>query len=246
MITKSRRTKPRLTIMLLLVILVAESPAYGQSPDGSSHPENPQKKWQLKFSVGPNLMPDQFDGIKIYIQQGLSRNRAIRFGIGLRKQVRDFKRNFRIVDPPDGYYSELNLDDDLLMISFDFNYIGYIGSNTAIVPYIGIGPYFDYSLNNRKRTNQFMDNPPESDLREFESEALDAGFRAILGGEWQLSSHLILQVEYSLRLYYERYHVDTLTQFLSSSPGFIEEENWNVDFYKFDAGDIKTGFSILF
>ena len=91
-----------------------------------------------------------------------------------------------------------------------------------------------------------MDFPPEANLLSIEDKVLDAGLGAVMGAEWRLSSRLILQVEYSLRFYYERYRTDSLIQFLTSTPGIIEENTEDFDFYKFDTGDIKTGFSIMF
>jgi hypothetical protein len=227
-------------------MIVAAGSAWCQASPQQSNHDNPQKKWQLKFSVGANFIPRQFDGFKFYLQRGISGNEAVRFGIGIRDYTQSTDRNDRIIISTEEFNRDIDRDIGMRMIALDLNYIAYISSQTDIRPYIGAGPFLDYTLNDHKQFDSgYGDSSLElSDI--YKRRVLETGLSAIMGAEWRLSRLLVLQVEYSLRFYYERYRRDITHRNPFPSPEYNFESSDELDSYRVSAGYIRTGVSIMF
>jgi len=230
-----------------MVIIAAQS-AWCQASPQQSRIDDSQKNWQLKFAVGADFIPRQFDGFKFYLQRRISANKAFRFGIGIRGYTQDAKSNDRVIDPVEIRYRELERDTDLRMIDLDLNYIGYFNSKTAIRPYIGIGPFLNYSLTNLKQLDSgYGDgNSPIRSSGIVDRTVLATGLTTITGAEWRLSRLLVLQVEYSLKFYYERYRRKGTYHNPFNSPERNSEYSNDLDYYRIGAGYIRTGVSIVF
>lgn len=248
MIRNARWRRSRLLFLFLFTVIIAAQTAWCQASPQQSKLDNPQKKWQLKFSLGADFIPRQFDGLKIYLQREISENKAVRFGIGVRGYTQDTKRNDKEINPIEDRYRELERDTDLRMIALDINYIGYFKSRTAIRPYFGIGPYLNYSLTNNKQLDSgYGDgNSPIRSSGIVDRTDLVTGLTTIMGAEWCLSPLLVLQVEYSLKFYYERYRRNETYHNPFNSPERNSEYSNDFDYYRIGAGYIRTGVSIVF
>ncbi|UCE66035.1 MAG: hypothetical protein JSU85_14470 [Candidatus Zixiibacteriota bacterium] len=246
MIWKARGRLPQLMFLVSLIFIVARYQAYGQESDARSDPGNPQKKWQLKFSVGANFIPRQFDGFKVYIQRMVSGSKAVRFGIGLRDYGRGIERKSGNVYPTDDYYREINLDIDQLMFSTAIDLIAYIKSGTTIKPYLGIGPFFEYSLTGIDQKSWQNGNQASAQTYITDRKILNTGFTATMGAEWHLNHILLFQAEYSLGFIIET----TSRSYTINNPNLVYEytgeHTINIDYYRIDAGYIKTGLSVVF
>jgi hypothetical protein len=228
------------------MVIIAAHSAWCQAFPQQSKLDNPQKKWQLKFSVGADFIPRQFDGFKFYLQRKITDSGALRFGVGLLDYNQNNKRKYRVTDQTGDHNREVDMGADLQMIDLDFSYIGYFKSRTAIKPYFGVGPFLDYSLNDIDRSDSGYDTLSQSITYTSNRKILDAGLIAIMGAEWHLGDLLVLQVEYSLRFYYESFRTERSLNDPRTSPEFTREDTRDFDYYRIHAGNIKTGFSVTF
>jgi hypothetical protein len=246
MIRKAQWLLPRLMFMVFLIFVIVGCPAYGQELEGRSDPEGPQKKWQLKFSVGADFVPREFDGLKIYLQRSISRNSAVRFGVGLRRLDLDSMSKNSIIEFRREYNEEIDYGDYQMLMGLDLTFIDYIKSETIICPYIGMGPFFDRTIFGYERTYRRYGGRTGEYGQISDYSFIDTGLRTILGVEWRLHSALILQVEYSVTLHYIRYRTDWSYEGAISNPDYFSEYAYSGSHYRIDADNIKTGVSVAF
>ena len=237
-----RILQPMIMIMLLYTLIIAGETAWCQA----SQKDIPIENWQLKFAVGSNFIPSRFDGFKIYLQRNLSRRSAVRFGAGLVGYNLDSERRNMIEDEPFDFEGKTDYDRDILYTAFDLSYIRYIKSQTALRSYFGIGPFFESTFFGIDQTYREFGQNPGSSLTDQDYEIFDTGLSTIMGAEWRLNHVLILQVEYGLRFHYIRTRTTYSNRAPMDLPVFIYENTRYYDYYRMDAGSIKTGVSVLF
>lgn len=246
MIRNARWRRSLLVFPLFFAMIIATQSAWCQASPQQSKPDNSRKKWQLKFSVGADFIPRQFEGIKIYLQRRIAENGAMRFGAGLRRLDRNLMSKNNIIDSRRDYSQEIDRDEDHSVLQLDLTYIDYIKSTTAIRPYIGIGAFYDHTIFGYDQDNQSFGIRPSESSRIYENRFVDTGLRTVMGVEWRLNSVLILQVEYNLMFHYIRYRTDSFYDILSSTPEYVGESTVYRDYYRINAGNIHTGVSIAF
>jgi hypothetical protein len=166
--------------------------------------------------------------------------------MGLRGLDRDSMSKNSIIEPRRDYNEEIDRDDDWSVLGLDLTYIGYIKSTTAICPYIGIGPFYDRTIFGYDQTYQSFGNRSSESSRIYDHSFVDTGLRTVMGVEWRLNSVLILQVEYNLMFHHLSYRTDSTSKGLSSAPEYVRENTYYYDYYRFNAGNIRTGVSVAF
>ncbi|UCC78636.1 MAG: hypothetical protein JSW64_10170 [Candidatus Zixiibacteriota bacterium] len=228
------------------MIIIAQQIARGQELKGQVAPEYPQKKWQLKFSVGANFIPHPFDGTKIYIQRMISDGKAVRFGIGFIDYQYD--RDYRYADiyPPEDNYNNIDLNTAQLISSAALDYIAYLKSRKKIKPFLGIGPFFEYIKTDVDQTYRPSGTASNPQTYVTDREDLGAGFNALFGVEYRFWRRLSFQVEYSLRFLVERSSGDIVSNNPNVSPQITRERTTVFVSYRIEASNIITGLSIAF
>ena len=246
MIRNSRRRLSRLLLLTFFMIIVAQQPVRSQELKGQIDPEYPQKKWQLKFSVGANFIPRQFDGFKIYIQRMMSDSKAVRFGTGFRDYRYDRDYRSAHIYPPEDNYNEIDLSTDQIIYSAALDYIAYLKSKTKIKPFLGIGSFFEYTIWDLDQTYRPAGTMLSPQTYVTDRKDLGAGFNTLLGVEYRFWRCLSFHVEYSLRFLVERSSGGNVSNNPIISPQFTRERNTVIVSYRIEANNIKTGLSVAF
>lgn len=245
MIRANRGRIPGILYLVIPVVFLSLQSVWAQDRPAQTNSRSSPKNWQLKFSVGPNLMLNQFDGFKIYLQRGLAGGKALRVGAGLQNYDEDRKYEYQYTNPLNDYLGRTKRDLNQSMVSMAFDFLRYLKNPTSIMPYLGIGPFIDYSFRKIDQLSR-IDEPPDVTIYEERVKILDAGIRTILGAEWHLKGPLFLHAEYNLRFLYEKNTITYTLKNPGNNPEYVGIISASDNGYRIEPDNIKAGLSIAF
>lgn len=164
--------------------------------------------WALQYSLGSNLIPDTFTGTAVSLQYRVSRQSALRVGIGV------FASHAQVTSRyPFGVQTDIpvgNSRHNDFALEFVMTYLRYLQVHESVRLFTGAGPVVTYHASNDKGDYSFpTDDGTASRDWSVDELTYEVGGLVTAGVEWACLESISLHVETGIRALYVSEDSDT-------------------------------------
>ena len=231
----------------LLLLLSSYQLGYSQEIDDTSKVDvNVFQDFSFQFQVD-FLELKSFQGTLVSFKYHINDHFAIRTGIGLSIDDTDLEEGREIMFT-DSIIVNTKTEKERLTFSFPSQFLYYINPKSDIKVFIGVGPYFAYSISKTGNTDiNYSEDYSGSFIKDSEYKNYSVGLSSVYGIEWFFRDNMGLTAEYGFTFsYFYDKRSQQRMRIYRENEIYLENSERKSEGWRLSSNNVLFGMSIYF